>query len=277
MPIPKPKSGESRDKFMSRCLSSDVMQQDYSDNAQRFAVCSSSFDDKDKKMFDEEEQEITTGYFEVEAELKAYHDDDEKEKDKGMFEGYASIFGNKDLGNDVIEKGAFMRSLRKKGAKKIKMLYQHDTKEPIGVFDKVMEDPNGLYVKGRLAMGTQKGKEVYELMKMGAIDGLSVGYRVDAKGHHYDDKRKYRVLKEVDLMEISAVTFPMNPRARIQAVKSDMTVREWEHKLREVGNLSHSESKVAASAVHKALSQREVDKDADLLGIINATTQILTK
>ena len=277
MPIPKPKSGESRDKFMSRCLSSDVMQQDYSDNAQRFAVCSSSFDDKDKKMFDEEEQEITTGYFEVEAELKAYHDDDEKEKDKGMFEGYASIFGNKDLGNDVIEKGAFMRSLRRKGAKKIKMLYQHDTKEPIGVFDKVMEDQNGLYVKGRLAMGTQKGKEVYDLMKMGAIDGLSVGYRVDAKGHHYDDKRKYRVLKEVDLMEISAVTFPMNPRARIQAVKSDMTVREWEHKLREVGNLSHSESKVAASAVHKALSQREVDKDADLLGIINATTQILTK
>ena len=277
MPIPKPKSGESRDKFMSRCLSSDVMQQDYSDNAQRFAVCSSSFDDKDKKMFDEEEQEITTGYFEVEAELKAYHDDDEKEKDKGMFEGYASIFGNKDLGNDVIEKGAFMRSLRRKGAKKIKMLYQHDTKEPIGVFDKVMEDQNGLYVKGRLAMGTQKGKEVYELMKMGAIDGLSVGYRVDAKGHHYDDKRKYRVLKEGALMEISAVTFPMNPRARIQAVKSDMTVREWEHKLREVGNLSHSESKVAASAVHKALSQREVDKDADLLGIINATTQILTK
>ena len=277
MPIPKPNTGESRDKFMGRCLSSDIMQRDYSDNAQRFAVCSSSFDDKDKKMFDEEEQEITTGYFEVEAELKAYHDEDEKEKDKGMFEGYASIFGNKDLGNDVIEKGAFMRSLRRKGAKKIKMLYQHDTKEPIGVFDKVMEDQNGLYVKGRLAMGTQKGKEVYELMKMGAIDGLSVGYRVDAKGHHYDDKRKYRVLKEVDLMEISAVTFPMNPRARIQAVKSDMTVREWEHKLREVGNLSHSESKVAASAVHKALSQREVDKDADLLGIINATTQILTK
>tara|TARA_B100001057_G_scaffold489188_1_gene574951 strand:+ start:7204 stop:8037 length:834 start_codon:yes stop_codon:yes gene_type:complete len=277
MPIPKPNVGESRDKFMSRCLSSDVMQQDYSDNGQRFAVCSSSFDDKDKKMFDEEEQEISTGYFEVEAELKAYEEDDDKEKEKGMFEGYASVFGNKDLGNDVIEKGAFMRSLRRKGAKKIKMLYQHDTKEPIGIFDKVMEDQNGLYVKGRLAMGTQKGKEVYELMKMGAIDGLSVGYRVDSKGQSYDDKRKYRVLKEVDLMEISAVTFPMNPRARIQAVKSDMTVREWEHKLREVGDLSHSESKVAASAVHKALSQREVDKDADLLGIINATTQILTK
>jgi HK97 family phage prohead protease len=274
MPIPKPNTGESREDFMGRCLSSDIMQQEYSDNSQRFAVCASSFDDKDKKMFDEE---IKTEYFDVECELKAYHDDDDKEKDKGMFEGYASIFGNKDLGNDVIEKGAFMRSLRRKGPKKIKMLYQHDTKEPIGVFDTVKEDMSGLYVKGRLAMGTQKGKEVYELMKMGAIDGLSVGYRVDSKGHHYDDKRKYRVLKEVDLMEISAVTFPMNPRARIQAVKSDFTVREWEHKLREVGDLSHSEAKVAASAVHKALSQREVDKDADLLSIINATTQILTK
>jgi phage head maturation protease len=126
-------------------------------------------------------------------------------------------------------------------------------------------------------MGTQKGKEVYELMKMGAIDGLSVGYRVDAKNHHYDERRKYRVLKEVDLMEISAVTFPMNPRARIQAVKSDMSVREWEHKLREVGNLSHSEAKVAASAVHKALSQREVGEESELIKAINATTQILTK
>ena len=276
MPIPKPNAGENRDDFMGRCLSSDIMQREYSDMGQRLAVCISSFDDKDEKM-ESETLELETEYFEVEAELKAYHDDDEKEKDKGMFEGYASIFGNKDLGNDVIEKGAFMRSLRRKGARKIKMLYQHDTKEPIGVFDTVKEDADGLYVKGRLAMGTQKGREVYELMKMGAIDGLSVGYRVDAKGHHYDDKRKYRVLKEVDLMEISAVTFPMNPRARISAVKSDFTVREWEKKLREVGNLSHSEAKVAASAVQKALGQREVEKDPDLLSKLNALTEIFRK
>jgi len=291
MPIPKPNTGESREDFMSRCLSSDIMQQEYSDNRQRIAICSTSFEDKEKHMehaIELEDDFLTakTDYFDVEAEFtiitdtKAYGDDEDdkdKDKDKGMFEGYASVFGNKDLGNDVIEKGAFMRSLRRKGPKKIKMLYQHDTKEPIGVFDKVMEDQNGLYVKGRLAMGTQKGKEVYELMKMGAIDGLSVGYRVDAKNHHYDERRKYRVLKEVDLMEISAVTFPMNPRARIQAVKSDMSVREWEHKLREVGNLSHSEAKVAASAVHKALSQREVGEESELIKAINATTQILTK
>ena len=274
MPIPKPKQGERREDFLSRCLSSDIMQQEYSDNSQRMAVCSTAYDNKDKKMFDDEiQEEFETDYLDFEAEIKAEHEDDEE--GKGEFSGYASIFGNKDLGNDVIEKGAFMRSLRRKGPKKIKMLYQHDTKEPIGVFDSIKEDGDGLYVKGRLAMGTQKGKEVYELMKMGAIDGLSVGYRVDSKGYEYDDRKKYRRLKQVDLMEISAVTFPMNPRARIQAVKSDFTVREWEQKLRDVGNLSHSESKVAASAVHKALSQREVGKDAELVSILNAFTKTL--
>ena len=78
-------------------------------------------------------------------------------------------------------------------------------------------------------------------------------------------------------MEISAVTFPMNPRARISAVKSEMSVREWEKKLREVGDLSHSESKVAASAVYKALNQRDVEKDADLLSTISTLTKTLTK
>ena len=98
-------------------------------------------------------------------DIKAYgedEDDDDKEKRKGMFEGYASVFGNKDLGNDVVEKGAFMRSLRRKGAKKIKMLYQHDTKA-IGVFDQVKEDEDGLYVKGRLAMGASKRKRIDKL------------------------------------------------------------------------------------------------------------------
>jgi len=275
MPIPRPSAGESRERFMGRCMSSDTMRREYTDSNQRYAICMRTFNSKGFKMDDIEnelEQKDFSDYLDFEAEIKA-----EGEEDKGEFTGYASIFGNKDLGNDIIEKGAFMRSLRRKGAKKIKMLYQHDTKEPIGVFDQVKEDDDGLYVKGRLAMGTRKGREVYELMKMGAIDGLSVGYRVDAKGYEYDKRKRTRNLKEVDLMEISAVTFPMNPSARIQAVKSDMTVREWEKKLRDVGDLSHSEAKVAASAVHKALSQREVGKDADLLSKINAFTQTLKK
>ena len=112
---------------------------------------------------------------------------------------------------------------------------------------------------------------------MGAIDGLSIGYRVSPKGAHYDEKGKRRMLKEVDLMEISAVTFPMNPRARIQAVKgSGKSVREWEVILREAGELSRSESKVAANAVHKALDQREVDNEqTDVIKQIANLTKIL--
>ena len=217
-----------------------------------------------------------TKVLDIQAELKAYGDDDEDEN-KGMFSGYGSIFNNKDLGNDVMMEGAFAKSIASKGAKGVKLLYQHKADEPIGVFDEIIEDRKGLKVKGRLAMGTQKGKEVYELMKMGAIDGLSIGYRVSPKGATYDEKGKKRMLREVDLMEISAVTFPMNPRARIQAVKGESkSVREWESFFRDEGGLSRSESKVAANAVHKALDQREVDNEqTDVIKQIANLTKIL--
>ena len=203
MPIPKPSSGESESDFMSRCMEDTTMQAEYSQRDQRVAVCLSSFREGGKKDTDmdndyeadvqddvqDEVKFIEDGTLDCHAdfELKAYHDDEDDEA-KGMFSGYASIFGNKDLGNDVVVQGAFQKSIRAKGARKIKMLFQHDTKEPIGVYTKVREDAQGLYVEGKLAMQTQKGREVYELMKMGAIDGLSVGYRVDAKGYSYDDR-----------------------------------------------------------------------------------------
>jgi len=287
MPIPKPTSGESETDFMARCMEDSTMLSEYSQRDQRVAVCLSSYRDgkeetvmDDAPAFDEcdEVKFVETGYIDCEAdlELKAY-DDDEDDKNKGMFEGYASVFGNKDLGNDVVVNGAFRKSLRAKGARKIKMLFQHDTKEPIGVYTQIKEDGNGLYVKGQLAMNTQKGREVYELMKMGAIDGLSVGYRVDAKGYSYDERGKKRMLKEVDLMEISAVTFPMNPKARISAVKAeDRSVRDWEAFLRDEGGLSRSESKVAANAVSNALDQREVgDEQKGVMDSIANLTNIL--
>ena len=288
MPIPKPNSGESEDAFMGRCMDSDTMQAEYPESDQRVAICLSSFRDGNKKGTDmndehqddiqEEVKFIEDGTLDCHAdfELKAY-DDDEDDEAKGMFSGYASVFGNKDLGNDVVVQGAFAKSIRAKGARKIKMLFQHDTKEPIGVYTKVREDAQGLYVEGKLAMQTQKGREVYELMKMGAIDGLSVGYRVDAKGYSYDDRGKKRYLKQVDLMEISAVTFPMNPKARVNAVKAEeRTVRDWETFLRDEGGLSRSESKVAASAVTKALDQREVgDEQSEVMKSIAKLTTIL--
>lgn len=155
--------------------------------------------DKEQQVdIEEVSSEIETkeedGQLDVKFDIKAMEDDE-----KGEFSGYGSIFGNKDLGNDIVEKGAFAQSIGRKGARAVKMLYQHRADEPIGVFDEITEDDRGLKVKGRLAMGTQRGREVYELMKMGAIDGLSIGYRVDAKGYDYDDKGKRRYLKSVDL------------------------------------------------------------------------------
>ncbi len=289
MPIPKPSAGESESDFMERCMDNGTMQAEYSQRDQRVAVCLSSFRDGRKGTQMKEISEIETEDAQVEVkfqtgtldlaadfELKAYLDDDDDEK-KGQFEGYASVFGNKDLGNDVVVQGAFEKSLRNKDPKRVKMLFQHDTKTPIGIYTDIREDRKGLYVKGQLAMQTQKGKEVYELMKMGAIDGLSVGYRVDAKGYSYDERGKKRLLREVDLMEISAVTFPMNTRARIRSVKSEVrSVREWESFLREEGGLSRTESKVAAGAVAKALDQREVgDEQTGVMDSITKLTNIL--
>ena len=207
----------------------------------------------------------------VKFDIKAMDDSSEE---KGEFSGYGSIFGNK----DVVVEGAFASSIGKKGAKAVKMLYQHKPDEPIGVFDEIIEDRRGLKVKGRLAMGTQRGREVYELMKMGAIDGLSIGYRVDAKGYDYDDKRKRRYLKSVDLMEISAVTFPMNPKARVSAVKGERTVREWEEVMRDAGGLSRNEAKVAASAVATALEQRDAESQempTEMVSAVKRLTDIL--
>ena len=282
MPLPKPSLGESRDKFVSRCMGDDKVTSEFPDRDQRAAVCISQFEGG--KMSEEqidleeyiEDQETKTedGTLDVQFEYKAVPEEEEK----GVFTGYGSIFGNKDLGNDIVVEGAFAKSIGKKGAKAVKLLYQHRQDEPIGVFDEIIEDRRGLKVKGRLAMGTQRGREVYELMKMGALDGLSIGYRVDPKGVDYDEKGKRRYLKSVDLMEISAVTFPMNPRARVQAVKgADRTVREWEELLRDAGSLSRNEAKAAASAVAKALEQRDAVKEEtpEVLEALSRFTNIL--
>ena len=286
MPIPKPSSGESESDFMARCTGDSTMLAEYSQRDQRVAVCLSSYREggKEETVMDEAlvedftddfDDEMKSETLDIQAELKAYNGDDEEEK--GVFSGYGSIFGNKDLGNDVMVQGAFAKSIASKGPKGVKLLYQHDAKEPIGVFDEIIEDRKGLRVKGRLAMGTQKGREVYELMKMGAIDGLSIGYRVSPKGADYDERGKRRMLKEVDLMEISAVTFPMNTRARVQAVKGEQrTVREWEETMRDACGLSRSESKVAANAVFKALDQREVgDGQKEVIDSMAKLTKIL--
>ena len=220
--------------------------------------------DDEKSNLDNVEELFDIEPFIVKTEIKKIKEDEENEE--GTFEGYASVFNKADLGNDVVVSGAFRKSLRKKGAKAVKLLYQHKSDMPVGVFESIKEDEHGLYVKGRLALKTGAGRDAFELLKMDALDGLSIGFKPNPKATYYDKRTKKRMLEEVELMEISLVTFPMNPDARIRQVKGeDVSIREWENGLRDAFGLSRSESKMAAKAVHDAFTQRDVEKDADLV------------
>lgn len=149
----------------------------------------------------------------AQAEIERVHLD-------GTFSGYAAIFSERDLGNDVIAPGAFARSLERRGASDIRMLFQHDPDQPIGTWQSIREDGRGLHVTGRLARNVEKGREVLELMRAGAIDGLSIGFRTVRASNRKSGAHPSRHILEADLWEISVVTFPMQPDARIDAVKS---------------------------------------------------------
>ena len=136
----------------------------------------------------------------------------------GVFEGYASLFGVADLGKDVVEAGAFALSLSRRGASGVRMLWQHDPALPIGRWTSLREDVRGLYVRGRLSLGVARARELHVLLGDGAIDGLSIGFRtVKART---DPRNGLRRLTEIDLWEISLVTFPLLPQARVTAVKA---------------------------------------------------------
>ncbi|MGB0800059.1 MAG: HK97 family phage prohead protease, partial [Planktomarina sp.] len=136
--------------------------------------------------------------------------------DDMVIEGYASFFGKPDQGNDVVSAGAFQASLTrlKTADRSVKMLWQHDPTQPIGVWDEIREDNKGLYVRGRLLPQVAKSQEAASLLAAGAIDGLSIGYRtLKAK----KNSEGQRLLTELDLWEVSLVTFPMLPDARVGA------------------------------------------------------------
>lgn len=160
----------------------------------------------------------------------------------GIFKGYASMFGGEpDSYGDVIMQGAYTDTLSKGGRNGygVAMLWQHDPSKPLGVWTRLEENKKGLQVEGQLAINTQLGKEAYELMKMGAVRGLSIGYQVNKDGFEIDDKKKIRKLKSVDLWEISPVTFPASTRAQITGVKAILenakTERQLEEALRDAG------------------------------------------
>lgn len=196
----------------------------------------------------------------------------------GTFEGYAATFGNVDLGGDVIERGAFKGTLEARGARQVKMLLDHDPRQRIGVWDSIKEDRSGLYVKGRLLVEKQLGRDAYVDLKAGALDQMSIGYRVDPKGYEYDDKKRVRRLKTIDLFEVSLVTFAMNPEARVTGVKADniKTIREFEDFLRDVGGFSHAAAKSIASRGFKATDPRDEDGADELAALLRRNIATLS-
>jgi HK97 family phage prohead protease len=135
----------------------------------------------------------------------------------GTVEGYASLFGEIDQARDMMMRGAFADTLRTRGINRIPMLFQHDPSEPIGVWLELREDHRGLFARGRLIPEVARARELLSLLRAGAVDGLSIGFRT-VKGS-IDPRTRIRRLVAVDLWEISIVTFPLLAGARVRAVK----------------------------------------------------------
>jgi hypothetical protein len=181
--------------------------------------------------------------------------------DDGTVEGYGSVFGVRDNYDDVIAKGAFIQSLKdhKAAGTMPAMLWQHDADKPIGVWTEMVEDEKGLRIKGQLAMETVKGKEAHALLKMGALNGLSIGFM--SKEWAYDRDTEVRTLTAIDLWEVSLVTFPANEKARVTNVKSAdelQAPKDAEKVLRDAG-FSKSD---ATAFVSRVMRMGEVRRDS---------------
>ncbi len=184
----------------------------------------------------------------------------------GTFSGYASLFGTVDLTNDRVERGAFAGSLAERGTAGIRMLYQHDPSQPIGAWTEIREDGRGLFVRGRLARGVERAREVLDLMRSGALDGLSIGFRT-VKARKEASGGVRRIL-QADLWEISVVTFPMLPGARVSQVKGFgarqalPTIREFERWLTRDAGLTRGDAKaVIANGFASLMRERDAAPD----------------
>ncbi len=181
----------------------------------------------------------------------------------GSFIGYASLFDAPDLAGDVVAPGAFADSLARRGPDGVRMLFQHDPAEPIGVWTGLREDDRGLLATGQLTLDASRGREVLSLMRAGALDGLSIGFTT--RKSRRDPKTGLRRLIEVDLWEISVVTFPLLPQARVGAVKSARgrlpTTREFERWLTRDAGFSRAEARTVIAAGFRTLkAQRDAGR-----------------
>src|SRR3990167_181047 len=214
MPKPMPMDDESHEAFMDRCMSNSVMMEEHEDSDKRSSACEVQWDDSGKSA-----RRLSRGvkHFLVPAQFKAMGDE-------GKFSGYASIFENVDLGGDVIRKGAFKEFVTN-DAGQVKVLFQHDSGGmfsgisgglPIGLAT-VEQNTKGLKFEGKLVMDDPFVHRVHAHMKAGTLDGMSIGYDTLPGGAKILESG-IRELTAIKLWEISAVTFGMNPKARIDAV-----------------------------------------------------------
>lgn len=173
------------------------------------------------------------------SELKASDDE------TGVIEGYASVFGGIDSYNDTIEKTAYDNVLKSNILPR--MFFNHSHWDlPIGKWEEMTVDDTGLYMKGKLNLNLDEGKDVYEAVKFGSVDGLSIGFRMDENGATYDDDGVRHIHNVKELLEVSIVTFPADKSARISDVKSALEaldgIKEFERFLRDAGGFSRSEA-----------------------------------
>lgn len=179
---------------------------------------------------------------EVPFELKAVDD-------AGNFEGYAAVFNNVDLGDDVILPGAFTRVKTTRGGK-LKLALYHDLTRLVGAADYTQDD-HGLYLKGRVNLAVSYARDAYELMKAEILDSMSIGFNTIKADFEERAGRRVRIIKEAELWEASFVPFGMNPAAQVLTVKSD--IRLFENALRERMGLSQKEAAAVASLGYPAL------------------------
>lgn len=167
-------------------------------------------------------------------------------QDDSVIQGYASLFGEADQGGDVVAPGAYGASLQRLAASggRVKMLWQHDPAQPIGVWEELREDTRGLWVKGRLLTEIARGAEAAALIAAGAIEGLSIGYRTK-RAHKGADGR--RTLTEVELWEVSLVTFPMLPTARLMGQKAEVNDKHLRRLVADLRRASRDLSRMTLS------------------------------
>jgi HK97 family phage prohead protease len=197
---------------------------------------------------------------------------------QGLVEGYASVFDGIDVYGDSIARGAYQASLdnHKAAGTRPVMLWSHEPGSPIGRWEQIKEDGRGLRVEGQLNLKTQAGREAFEHLRAGDVAGFSIGYNV-AKGG-FEMRGDVRVLKKVNLHEISVVTLPADPQARITAVKGfegrPENVREMEHALQALG-FTRREASVIATKGFRALEGGAAQADERVAEQIKAFSQFL--